>query len=212
MITSKQIRAGRALLNWDLKHLSERASLSIAQISDIENERSAGSQKSLTKIKRALEQAGVEFGENYTVSLPSVKYVVFEGDDWFSNVLDDVLDTLAESENNELLIFGGNNKASSPVIVDKIRRLRKAGIKMREMVCEGDTYLMGPEEEYRWIPRNLYKNYITVIYGNKVCIDFPHSGILIINDKWAETERNKFDILWSSGLNIPQKSTADVRY
>lgn len=212
MVNSKQIRAGRALLNWDLKNLSERASLSIAQISDIENERSAGSQKSLTKIKRALEQAGVEFGENYSVSLPPVKYVALEQKTWFSEILDDVLITLEHEENKELLIFGGNNSVSPPIVIEKIRRLREAGVKIREMVCEGDTYLMGPEEEYRWIPKKLYKNYITVLYSNKVCLDFKGRAIMIANDKWAATEKNKFEILWAAGLPITQESTADVRY
>ena len=142
---------------------------------------------------------------------------------WARNDVQSAAKTLAKNEHaqslvkneiqKELLIYGGDNRVYTSDIIEKFREMRKAGIQMREMVCEGNTYLLGPEEEYRWIPKKRFKNFNTIVYGDNVCLDFRGwAGILIVNKDWAFTERNKFEMLWEAGLPIRGFSSADTRY
>ena len=67
MITSDQLRAARALLGLDQRHLSELFGLSVPTIWRMEASSGVirGNVDSLTKLITALESAGIEFiGEN----------------------------------------------------------------------------------------------------------------------------------------------------
>ncbi|MGB0719433.1 MAG: helix-turn-helix transcriptional regulator [Bdellovibrionales bacterium] len=212
-ITPNQCRAARGLLNWSQPDLAQRCGMHKQTISNFEAERSTPSNTSLELMTRTLENAGIEFGLNNGVSLPSIKYVKLDQSGWFVELLDDVIFTLKDAEHKELLIFGGDNRIYTQDIISKFRALYKAGITTREMVCEGNTYLLGSEKDYRWIPKKRFKNFCTIIYANKVCLDFRGwSGLLIVNKGWAETERNKFEMLWDTGLEIKVESTAQTRY
>jgi transcriptional regulator with XRE-family HTH domain len=62
-ITSAQIRAARALLNWSARELSQRSAVSQSSIHRAERAQNQPSMRehSLAAIKAALEQHGVEF-------------------------------------------------------------------------------------------------------------------------------------------------------
>ncbi|MEJ2646124.1 MAG: helix-turn-helix transcriptional regulator [Gammaproteobacteria bacterium] len=63
MITAAQIRAARALLGMDQRHLAEAAGLSLPTIQRMEASRGSqirGNVDSLVKVVEALEKAGVE--------------------------------------------------------------------------------------------------------------------------------------------------------
>jgi transcriptional regulator with XRE-family HTH domain len=201
------------LLNWSQPDLAKRCGMHKQTISNFEAERSTPSNTSLELMMRTLENGGVEFGLDNGVSLPSVKHMKLDQPGWFVELLDDVIFSLKNEDQKELLIYGGDNRVYTPEVVEKLRELRKGGVQMREMVCQGNSYLMGPEEEYRWIPKKRFKNFNTIIYANKVCLDFRSwAGILIVNKGWAETERNKFEMLWEAGLPVKGESIADERY
>ncbi len=213
VLTASQCRAARGLLNWSQPELAKWCGIHKQTISNFEAERSTPSKSSLEKMTRVLENAGVEFGFDNAVSLPQIKTIKLQDAGWFVELLDDVIFTAQYHEQTELLIYGGDNRVYTPDVIEKFRELRSVDVKMREMVCEGNTYLLGQEEEYRWIPRKFFKNYNTIIYGDKVCIDFRgRAALLIINKGWAETERNKFDMLWHAGLPVKGHSTSDIRY
>lgn len=63
MITSAQIRAGRGLLNWSRKDLAEQSGVSFASMMRLESFDGVPSSnvKTLDAIKKAFEEAGVEF-------------------------------------------------------------------------------------------------------------------------------------------------------
>jgi len=63
MLTSDQIRAARALVRWSARELAERAGVSLPTIQRIEaaDGLPSTSVKTLDAIRRALEEAGVEF-------------------------------------------------------------------------------------------------------------------------------------------------------
>ncbi|WP_209780322.1 helix-turn-helix domain-containing protein [Azospirillum agricola] len=61
MITSRQIRAGRALLGWSRQFLADRAVVSLSTVQRLEEGKSDRRVSSIERIRKALEAAGVEF-------------------------------------------------------------------------------------------------------------------------------------------------------
>jgi transcriptional regulator with XRE-family HTH domain len=61
-ITVEQLRAARALLGWSQTYLAEQAGLSLPTVKRVEAESGVRvSEEGRSKLKRALEHAGVEF-------------------------------------------------------------------------------------------------------------------------------------------------------
>ena len=207
---SEKIIGARAILGWSQQDLAENARLGLTTIQSIEGGKGT-TDKTFAKISRALSRGGIEITED-GIKKPDTTITRLEGDGWFVELLDDAFYTLRDHKDKELLIFGGNNRLSLSPAIEGFRRLKENGIRIREMVEQGNDYLMGEEKYYRWIPSDYYKNFVTVIYANKVLNDFGTHGVLFTNTQWAATERNKFNLIWSLLPEISIKSTADVRY
>jgi transcriptional regulator with XRE-family HTH domain len=60
-VTSAQMRAGRGLVNWSVRELSERSGIHRNTITNFETGKSGGDPDTLAAIRTALEAAGVEF-------------------------------------------------------------------------------------------------------------------------------------------------------
>lgn len=71
MITGRQIRAGCALLGWNLRQLADKSGISWATVQrmQIENGVPGQSAKKLLAVQEALKAAGVEFIEDDGVKL-----------------------------------------------------------------------------------------------------------------------------------------------
>ena len=214
MITPNKIRAGRALIGWSQTELSERSGLAAATVQSIEAERGTVKTESLELIKRAFEQESVFFTE-FGVEIRNTAIYPISGEDWWLHTLDDVYYTLIDQEDAELLMLYADDRESSSVVNDRIRKIRNAGIKMRQLVKEDNRFLMGPVKEYKWVPKEFFHNRVTLIYGNKIvlCAE-DNTKALVIKDKGiADTFRNTFEMLWCGVVPIdPDRSTADERF
>ena len=75
MIYPVQIRAARALLDWSQQELAERCAVGLATIKRIEAAGSelSGTAKTLFRIQKALEAAGVVFLEETDAQGPGVR-------------------------------------------------------------------------------------------------------------------------------------------
>jgi transcriptional regulator with XRE-family HTH domain len=60
-MNSHQCRAARALLKWSQTQLAETAGVSLSTVNDFEIDKREPRADNLTAIRRALEDAGVEF-------------------------------------------------------------------------------------------------------------------------------------------------------
>lgn len=63
MITGLQIRAARALLGWSQQDLADKAVLSETAVLKLETERADTRTSTIIKVRKALEDAGIEFIE-----------------------------------------------------------------------------------------------------------------------------------------------------
>lgn len=211
-IKAAQIRAARALLNWSQKDLAERADISDVSVINYENEKRTPHQSTLNKIIQAFELAGILFTDHGLEYKKDVITTV-EGEDWYLRVLDDVYYSLMDQKDAELLVICADDRSSPPAVNDRYRKIRNAGIRMRQLVEEGNTYLMGPLKEYRYMPRERFNNYVTLVYGNKVAVcTAENTKALIFNDSHlAKTWVNIFELMWSV-LKEPEISDAKERF
>ena len=62
-LTSELVRAGRALVRWEQRHLAEASSISLATVKRLEAKPGPvqAHASTVTALRRALESAGVEF-------------------------------------------------------------------------------------------------------------------------------------------------------
>ncbi|GBQ91215.1 XRE family transcriptional regulator [Acetobacter nitrogenifigens DSM 23921 = NBRC 105050] len=65
MITGRQVRAARALLNWTQERLAEKALVALTALKRLESERGLGVHEgTIDQVHRALEAAGILFIES----------------------------------------------------------------------------------------------------------------------------------------------------
>lgn len=207
-----QIRAARGMLDWSQKDLADHADVSEVSIRNLENEKNVPTKTTLDKILNAFSLAGVVFIDSGVV-LKNETITTIEGDGWYLRLLDDVYLTLIDQKDSELLFFCADDRASPPDVNNRIRKIRNAGIRMRQLVEDGNTYLMGPLNEYRYLPKDRYTNYVSLVYGEKVAICTDHnSKAIVFKDAMLSTMlTNLFDALWDKH-QAPEKSNASERF
>jgi len=213
MITAQQVRAARAYLDWDRAALSDESGVSDAQIYAFESGTTKSPrQGTIDALERAFLQHGVGFKDGGI--LPVLDCTIrFEGEGWYQRLLDDVYKTLTRAKKPELLLFCADDRKSPPEVNNQYRKIRAAGARMRQLVEEGNTHLMGPLNEYRYVPKGRFENYVTMIYGDKVavCTD-NNTRAIVFNDKHlAATWKNIFEMLWDT-LKQPKRSDADEQF
>lgn len=74
-IIPAQIRAARSLVNWSQQQLAEAAQVAISSVRDIEGERRAADVGTVSNVRRALENEGVEFLPSTSQFGPGVRLV-----------------------------------------------------------------------------------------------------------------------------------------
>lgn len=206
-----QIRAGRELLGIKQSDLANILDVSLSKISRAES----GETKSgdiLLSLKESLEKQGIRFTEK-GVELAEDRLEIIEGEGCYLRLLDDVHRTLQENEDKTLLVMFASDKVSPPEVNEKYRTMRKIGIKMRQLIEENDTYIMGEPEEYRTIPSKYFTNIVTLVYSNKVAqVNGKETRITIqTDDQLAEREKLLFKFFWDTGSK-PSTSTASERF
>ncbi|MDE1153751.1 MAG: helix-turn-helix transcriptional regulator [Micavibrio sp.] len=206
-----QIRAARAMLDWSQKDLADHAGISHVSIRNLENENNIPTKTTVDKIINALSLAGVVFIDSGVV-LKKETVTTIEGEGWYLRLLDDVYNTLIDSK-CEILFFCADDRASPPEVNNRIRKIRNAGIRMRQLVEDGNTYLMGPLNEYRYMPKERYTNYVSLVYGEKVamCTDHNSKAIVFKDPMLSTMLTNVFDALWDT-CKEPEKSNAPERF
>ena len=190
MPTLDQIRAARALLNWSQSDLAERAGLS---------------QTGIARIESGVNQPNVQTMEN-------IRTIV--GEDCYIELLLDVSRTLRDHPEKELLIWFANDRMSPPPVNDLYRQIRASGIKMRQIIEEGNHYRLGGNNEYREFPSRYFINVVKLSYGNKYAIlNGKETRVTIQKDEIAAaSQKALFNFLWDILPEPKGASTADEHF
>lgn len=95
-VTTRQIKAARALLDWSQDDLAIAAELSIATIRKLEAGNTSPRGKTNTQIQKAIELAGLEFIEPNGIRQRPEEITVYEGIDGTKEFFDDVYQTASK--------------------------------------------------------------------------------------------------------------------
>lgn len=217
MISAEQIRAARALLGWSQSELANRTGLSTPAIGNIEIEKHSPSADTQKKIINAFDVAGIAFIED-GVKKKQDKIRFIESENAILELLDDIFYSARKNPDMDVLVFCADESVTPPEGIDKIRQIRKTGAKFRHIIKEGDHYMMGPLNEYKWMPEEYFINHFQICYDNKSAFVIDNASqpgafqVTIIKDpNLYICQKNFFEFFWSV-LKQPTWSSATEKY
>lgn len=213
LISPRQIKAGRALIDWSAEELAKRCGATKATISGIETGKSAGSVELLSRIAYALQSAGVEFTETGGVQPRQSKIVIYRGRDGFTSFFDDVYEVAKTHENPGICVTNVNEAQyeywlGSYEIIHMKRMAALKKLKLHVLVRENDTHLTSTAYcEYKWVPQEQFADVSLYIYGDKVAfIEFSERDVTVTvveNRAVTESQRKMFDLAWANASAGP---------
>lgn len=210
MITSRQIRAARGLLGWDAVVLAQKAGLTKEAISRIESDKVRPHERTLVKILRAFNEAGVEFTPNTGVQLKPQNVEVLEGTPGFACFYDYVYEYLSEF-GGDVCISGVQEKlfikyhgeyaaGHSRRMTDLVKK--RGDLHMRVLVEEGDLDFSSSDyAAYRWQPKEHFSPASFYVFGDNIAlISFAHDPaplvVFIKSASLADAYKRSFDLAW----------------
>lgn len=207
-ITVQQIKAARALLEWDQDELAARAGLSKDQVKRFET----GQTRKIDvqdAMHRAFVANGIEFIEG-GVRKRQGQLTEYTGADGFRAFMDDVYATVkAEGglvcvhnvdPDNWVKWLGREWNAAHTVRMQKIEKPFNYRITIRQ----NDLNLLGKHAEYRWLPGESWNEQSFYAYGDKLALMLFEPDAVTIrvvhSRQFAEGFRALFNMAWK---NIP---------
>lgn len=210
-----KIKASRAVLDWSQTQLAKASGLSVPNIQRLEAGNSSPNARTQNKLIRTLKKQGIIFSEK------GIEYEEFpvyftEGkshEDAYLKLLEDAFEHLLTVKNPELLIMFSDDSVSPASVNTMYRKMRAKGIKMRQLIQEGNNYIIGPLDEYRHLPEKYFINRVTLIYGDRIANETTDvkKGVIKVDPVNANIQRNMFNILWSV-LEKPKETVSDERF
>lgn len=203
MITIRQCRAARGLLDWTQQDLADKAGLSKTAINNFEKGYSDIKAESLRAIQRAFENRDIEFIAAVGVQEKSESAKILKGKTAFHDLLKDIEQSLGSTD--EILINAINPKFAEHYGDDintlfKTCRAHKISVRI---LCTAEAALHLPSTAMRILPETQAN--IIFLYARKTAILlWGFSAIVIIDSpEAAAAERQHFENLWNE--HIPAK-------
>lgn len=222
-ISTAQIRGARGLLNWGQSDLSERTGISTTSIGSIENGISIPRESSLNAIRKAFEDAGIEFLPNDGVRFIRGDVRVVRGKQGFIEFFDSVYDTLRVLKDAEVFVSNVEEekfiKLAGSTAEGHIKRMSLLKhIRYKVLLKEGDTnFIADGYTEYKWLPKDYFYSVPFYAFGSKLAIIlFDVEPVIIIHNFPSVTEAFKiqFKAMWENALlpsNIENSKSSDKR-
>lgn len=212
MITFLQIKAARAMLDWNQDDLAKMSGLGKKTIVAIEQGNVNARHDTILAIQNTFEKHGIEFLPGNGVRPRDEIVKVFEGDQAEELLLNDIYETMREVGGGEILIYGLSEmdpvkeKAAYELSKAQIQRLMRANVTERILGKEGDTNFVAPWNWYRWLPAQGFAAVPLFIYGDKIALSTdvkPFKTIIIQNRLFADTCRHLFNFSWDRAVVPP---------
>jgi len=213
-LSSHQIKAARALLDWSQEKLAAAARLSIATIRKLEVGNISPRGKTNQYVCEAFEDAGFEFIEPNGVRQRPDDIVVFEGEKGIQRFFDDVYETSRRtgedviqvwpSAEEFLRIIGDYRKFHA----DRMMALGEH-LKVKSIVTESTECIPSIYCEYRYLSR-LFIDFVPFyVYGDKYAIvpslvGASMKAIVIHSRAASEAFRRQFEAMWEKATPIPR--------
>jgi len=204
MISIAQIRAARALLNWNQEVMAKAAGISKPAIANIERGKVMPRVETLQVIQKTLENAGIEFTDGSGVRLRGeiLEVQIFDGNNAIFRLWEDMQQTL--SHGGVRLISGVDERIFDKVAGKErfrqvLEKFAKTGITSRILALHGDQYFVEPVSHYRWVSKALFSQVPYFIYADKyaILLTEPQQRVVLIeNATIADSYRKQFNAIW----------------
>lgn len=209
MISYKQIKAARCLLDWRQVDLATKTGLALPTINAIERNIGSPRQSTLMTIKTIFEKEGIEFKGQTGVDLieKSFEILQFEGDDFIQKQNDDLFACMKD-ERDEVYMCGLDESLFEKYAPDQIMRYERHQQETqfieKILIRDDDTYLLANTDVYRTISKTMIGKIPYLVYKNRfVMIDWQAKRTIIIqNQAIADNFKKQFLYLWEMATPI----------
>lgn len=214
MITGRQIRAARGLLDWDATILAEKAGLTRATVSRVETDAVQPHEKTLAAIARVFDEHGVEFTDDFGVRLKPQGMEVLTDHKGFCRFYDILYSELATNGGGadacgvDERLFAQSHGDQTQAHIARMTLLAQArhDFKMRILIREGDeNYSAGGYAEYRWLSAQYFSPACFYVFNNYLALisfmAIPSPQVILIKSKaFADAYRQQFQKLWETSI------------
>ena len=212
MISTRQIRAARGLLEWSGKELAHKVGITQATLSKIETDLAHPQERTLSRIAEVLDMHGVEFLDGDGVKMRQQEVRVFSGKTGYRQFLDHVYLTL---KNGGRIRQFNLSDSSNLSFVDDYGQAHLGRMKLiddldaKVLTTEGDTHFPASYCTYRWINKDDADLAPFYLYGDNLVLPMYESSHkrewISINSKLlAERYAKQFDKFWANASS-PKK-------
>lgn len=214
MSVGRQIRAGRGLLKWSAQALAEQAGLTRDTINKIEDDAVQPREGTMSDIRRAFDENGVEFTDGFGVRLKPQGVEVLVGKEGLITLMEDIYASCRNGIAGKIVVSGIDEEefvkhlgSYDDEYLQKMSALDN--IHMRHLIAEGDHNVVSSDySEYRWVPANQFKAVPFYVYADKMAIILFSSGTpkvyMIKAAEVATAYRHQFDAMWQQAKEIPR--------
>ncbi|HEU0118104.1 MAG TPA: helix-turn-helix domain-containing protein [Alphaproteobacteria bacterium] len=208
-ISSRQIKAARALLDWSQENLADAAALSVATIRKLEVGYISPRHSTTGTIRRAIEAAGLEFIEPNGVRQRTDDVVVYQGADRVAAFHEDILRTL-QRNGGELMMVAAGAEAALMQEDDLFRRVLETGSSVGIKCLTVEKLPLPPALprcECRVISKQIIEPMPFYVYGDKYAMTVPGATpapkIVVLHSAiTAQASRRQFTSMWEKGAAI----------
>lgn len=213
-ISPAQIRAARALLDWNQQLLADKVGVSKHTISKIERGDIQGGTKTLAKIHTILVIAGLDFIEDDGVKKKTTGISSYAGREEFQEFYTDIAIAAEQSDQKDFLVSNVNEEhflrwLNEDTLHKHYDSMKKHKISYKILIAEGDTTTPGDNfnAEYKWMAADQFYSVPCYIYGDKVAfMSFEEDNInvfVIRHKNIVDLCRKQFHEMWNRAKDIP---------
>jgi len=183
IISARQIKAARALLDWSQEDLANASGLSIATIRKLELGHISPRYSTTHVIRQAIEKAGLEFIEQEGIRCCNEDITVYQGADGIADFLEDIQQTVRVRSEETVIVAGSESVLFSSEEMDKqchqfgqILDVNSSATIKCLLTDLYNTPLSTPRFEFRSISKNYVDPIPFYVYGDKLAMIVPGAG------------------------------------
>lgn len=206
MMTTAQLKAARALLDWTQQDLAKAAGIHLNVINNLERGTTNPRQNTVERLKKTLEDNGIVFIGTRGVERQRKTIIInkLEGDLFLRALTDDILANVKGPENEVLSTLSdirnfSDHDANGQQHYHNEKLAR--GFKERLITRAVPGFYPRNASQYRVLDAAFLGPVDTIIYTDRVAFIFwPEQEIVIMKgEALAQTQRRLFEALWAQG-------------
>ncbi len=205
MITTFQIKAARALLDWTQADLARASGMHLNVINNIERGTTNPRQGTLEKLQAALEAQGIALIASRGVELrrDTVTVTKHEGDNFLRALTTDMLACLHAGDEVLSTLADIRNFSAHDADAGKDWQAQKdrGGFNERLITRDMPGFYPRHSEHYRVVSPDALGPVDTIVYADRVAHIFwtARETVILKNQDLSTTQRRIFETLWQSG-------------